>query len=75
MEVQEVELAVSISGDYAAWHELSISFEYDFTNDIELGSSKEEAEALLERGHDVDYSDCEMKSGILYNGCYYISQY
>ncbi len=72
-EAQEVDLAVQISGDYAAWHELSISLLWDFTNDKKLSfKSKEEVENLLEEGHDGEYSDTEMKKGVLVDGKYYI---
>ena len=72
-EVQEVELAVRISGDYAAWHEISHTIMWDYTNDIKTGySSKEETEKALEEGHDGEYSDCQMMDGILYKGKYYV---
>lgn len=74
MEAQEVELAVRISGDYAAWHEISFSIMWDYTNDKSTGFyTKQEADEALEKGHDGDYSDCQMMSGILYKGRYYIN--
>jgi len=72
-KVQEVKLAVRISGDYAAWHEISHNIMWDYTNDIKTGLySKEEAEDALEEGHDQGYSDCQMMDGILYKGKYYV---
>lgn len=74
MEVQEVELAVEISGDYAVWHEISHYVLWDYTNDIQTGfNSKDEVEKGLERGHDGGYSDCQKMDGILYKGKYYIN--
>ncbi len=72
-EIQKVNVAVRVSGDYAAWHELSISLLWDYTNDKKLGyNSKEEVDEKLEIGHDGEYSDCEMKSAVLVDGEYYI---
>ena len=75
MEAQKVELAVRISGDYAAWHEISITILWDYTNDKKVDGyySKEEVKKLLRKGHDGEYSDCEMKSGVLVGGKYYLS--
>lgn len=72
-KVQEVRLAVRISGDYAAWHEISHTIMWDYTNDQEIGYySKEEVEEALKEGHDQD-SDSQMMDGILYKGKYYIN--
>lgn len=71
--IQEVEVAVTMSGYYAAFHEISINKLWDYTNDIQLSfDSKEEVEEALDTGHDGEYSDTQMVSGILYNGKYYL---
>lgn len=72
MEAQEVQVAVRVSGDYAAWHELSITLMYDYTNDKRINDSKEEADEALEEGHDGEYSDCQMMDAIFLNGVYYV---
>lgn len=74
LTAQRVEVAVRISGDYCAFHEASIYVLYDYTNDKSIGyNTKEDVEELLEEGHDGDYSDTQMFSGVLVNGKYYVS--
>lgn len=70
-KAQKVKLAVQISGDYVAWHEISISLLWDYTNDKKLGyDSKEEVDEKVDE--DGEYSDCEIREGVLVNGKYYI---
>ncbi len=71
-EVQEVELAVRVSGYYAAFHELTIKIMYDYTNAKRVNDDKEDAEEALEIGHDGEYSDCQIKDGVLIDGVYYL---
>jgi len=72
-EVQKVEVAVRMSGDYAAFHEISIRKLWDYTNDVKLCfDDKEEVEEALEEGHDGEYSDTQMVSGVLVDGKYYL---
>ena len=73
-KIQEVEVAVQISGDYVAFHEMDISIVYDYTNKKSIdGTSFEEVEALVAEGHDCDYSDTEKQSALLIDGNYYLA--
>ena len=67
---QKVKVAVSISGDYAAWHEAQIEMLWDFTNNKQLG--EEQVNELLEIGHDGEYSDCQEMDAILFENKYYL---
>ena len=75
MEPQEVEVYVMISGNYCAFHEISINVVYDITNDIEtndfLDKTKEGFEKWnfkLSGGH----SDVQKFNAIKIGDKYYV---
>lgn len=72
-EVQEVDVAVNVSGYHASWDELTVNILWDYTNDRKVGfsGSKEEADKALDDGFD-DYSDCIMMKAVVIDGQYYL---
>jgi len=75
VKAQKVEVAVKISGCYAAFHELSFTVMYDYTNDILIDTfmTKEEVDERVAEGHDGDYSDANIFTAYLINGKYYLN--
>ena len=73
-KIQEVEVAVRISGDYVAFHEMSTCILYDYTNKKLIdGDSLEGVEELVKEGHDRDYSDTQKQRALLIDGTYYLA--
>lgn len=72
--MQEVKVLLTMSGDYAAFHEISFRKEYDLTNNLEFNrsgiTSREEVEAKVEKESD-GHSDSEIVDAILFEGKYY----
>ena len=67
--MQEVKVWVGVSGDYAAFHELSFGIEYDITNKKQIGYMTLEE---LEDHEFEDYSDYEIRDAILIDNKYYV---
>ncbi len=67
--MQKVEVYISISGDYCAFHEISFNIEYDITNDINLGTYSLKK---LEKWKYNDYEDIEKRDAYLIDGEYYV---
>jgi hypothetical protein len=64
-----------ISGDYCAFHELSLKVVYDITNDTPVGYSGYDKEKLANWDYNEDggsYSDVESRSAIKIDNEYYI---
>jgi hypothetical protein len=73
--MQEVQVYVMISGDYCAFHEMSIRVVYDITNDKPIGFNdydKEKLENWDFNDDGGDYSDVESRSAIKIGDTYYI---
>jgi hypothetical protein len=71
-ETQEVEVWVSIHGDYCNFHEMSFDVEYDITNNKQIGSDTlEYFENLTEDDMESHY-DYEVRDAILIDGKYYV---
>lgn len=68
--MKEVQVYASLSGDYAAWHEIGMPcIEYDITNGIQVGERTEE-ECKNWQG---DYTDIDIVTAYLDdNGNYYL---
>ena len=74
--MQKVDVIVCIAGDYCAFHEMSISVEYDLTNDKQVSGSysKEELEERMDSDECYDgYSDYQEFDAILVDGKYYVN--
>ena len=72
---QEVQVMVSVGGDYCAWHELSLSVCYDITNNKSVGWNEESLEEMqkLEEDNDGDYIDYQTMPAIKIGNDYYIN--
>ncbi len=68
--MQKVEVWISISGDYCAFHEMSFSIVYDITNDKKFGDLT--LRDLKNKSYDGGYVDYDIVDAILLNGRYYI---
>lgn len=78
MQVEQVEVYVMISGDYCAFHEMSMRVVYDITNDCPVGFSNYDEEKLENWDYNNDgggYSDVEQRSAIKIGDKYFISVY
>lgn len=70
--MKEVEVLVSIHGDWCSFDEMSFFVEYDITNKKQLGDvSIEEFENMTEDDYDT-HSSYEVKEAILFDGKYYV---
>lgn len=67
--MQKVEVYVSISGDYCAFHEMMFNIEYDITNNKKIGDYSLKK---LEKWKYTDYEDIEKRDAYLINGEYYV---
>jgi hypothetical protein len=68
--MEKVDVYVEVSGDYCAFHELSLSVVYDITNNIQLGD--ETLEELENWDFDGDYCDYEIFKAIKDGNDYYV---
>lgn len=73
-EIEYIEAVVSICGDYAAFHEISLGVVYDLTNDKpgDYGDMTKE-EALEAAEGDNDYCDYEIQTVVRIDGVDYFS--
>ena len=70
--MQEVEVWVSIHGNYCNFHEMSFYVEYDLTNNKQVGdNSLKELESMDEDDRD-SYYDYEVRDAVLVDGKYYV---
>jgi hypothetical protein len=69
-EVEVVNVWVSISGDYCAFHEMGFSVVYDITNDIQFDDmTLKELKAFK---NDGDYCDYEKRKALKDGKNYYV---
>ena len=70
---QKVQVYVKISGDYCAFHEVSISVVYDITNGIKLGHHTEEECSNWDYNDDGgSYSDITSAEAVKIGNKYYL---
>lgn len=70
---QKVDVYVMVSGDYCAFHELSLTVVYDITNDINLGDNTEEELSSWDYHDDGGgYSDVTSTTAIKIGDKYYL---
>ena len=67
--MQEVKVYISISGDYCAFHEMTIKVEYDITNNIQLAYMTLEE---LENSSYNGYSDYQIYDAIKIGKEYFV---
>lgn len=73
--MEKVKVFVRISGDYCAFHEMSIHVIYDITNNISLGFNDDDIETLKNWQYNEDgggYSDVEEMDAIKIGSEYYV---
>jgi len=69
--MQKVEVWVSISGDYCAFHEMEFYIVYDITNNKQLGDMSLEELELLDFDT-LEYEDFEIREAYLIDDKYYV---
>lgn len=69
--MQKVEVYVEVSGDYCAFHEMSLSVVYDITNNIKLGDMS--LKKLQKWEYESDYTDYEIFNAIKEGNKYYVN--
>lgn len=70
-EIEKVKVYVMLSGDYCAFHEVSLRVVYDITNDCKIGFNRY-TKKELDEWEFADYSDVQEYTALKVGKKYYV---